>query len=666
MDTYRIWGGGFFAARSPPPRGEREWAARANGRSAVGFTFRAVRQYLLRHIGQLLAGGVLIVIANLIALVPAAILNQAIGVLQHNAGIGVLTRDALLLVAVAIAAGLFGFLARYVMNSASRYIEYEMRTDLFKHFQVLDLEYFQQRKIGDLVARATNDLSAVRQMLGPGISNLTNAVVAVIVTAIAMWSIDHQLTLYTLTVMPLITVLFIFVGRGIRRRFRKVQDQFGEVSARAQENFSGIRIVKAYAQEQHELEAFNRVNAKYVEFSISYARLNSLLWPSMYFISGLAVAILLWRGGVDVLNGRIQLGQLVQFNAYLAALSWPMIALGWTVNLFQQGSASLSRIEEVRGTAPAIADTTRTQREAIPARGDVELRDVSLRYGDSEHEALSGINLRVPAGTSLGIVGPTGAGKSSLVNLLARVYDVTSGAVLIDGHDVREIPLAALRRAIGYVPQETFLFSVAVRENVGFGVEQLSDARLERALVVSQLGKDVADFPHGVDTMVGERGVTLSGGQKQRAGIARAIAKDPLILLLDDALSSVDTNTEATILRELREFMRGRTSILIAHRISTVKDLDQIIVLDGGRIVERGTHAELLALGGLYAAMYRRQLLGEELEGDDDTLAIVGDMSAGGVDGAPDAVWRPDAAGKTSSASERRVWGDGPRHEGEE
>ncbi|HEX6797076.1 MAG TPA: ABC transporter ATP-binding protein [Ktedonobacterales bacterium] len=604
----------------------------------MGTTFRAVRQYMLRHLWLLLAGGVLIVIANLIALVPAAILNQAIGVLQNHEGAGALARDALLLVGVAVLAGVFSFFARYAINGVSRHIEYEMRSDLFKHFQVLDLEYFQQRKLGDLVARATNDLSAVRQMLGPGISNLTNAVVAVTVTAIVMWHIDRQLTLYTLTVMPLITVLFIVVGGGIRRRYRKVQDQFGEVSARAQENFSGIRVVKAYAQERHELEAFNRINAQYVAYSISYARLNSLLWPSMYFVSGLAVAILLWRGGVDVLSGRIQLGQLVQFNAYLAALSWPMIALGWTVNLFQQGSASLSRIEEVRGTAPAIADGALTDPEAVPTRGVVELRDVSLRYGEGEgeheHEALHGINLRVPAGTSLGIVGPTGAGKSSLVNLLARVYDVSGGAVLIDGRDVREIPLAALRRTIGYVPQETFLFSVAVRENVGFGVEHtLSDEKLERALQVSQLGKDLADFPHGADTMVGERGVTLSGGQKQRAGIARAVAKDPLILVLDDALSSVDTNTEATILRELRAFMRGRTSILIAHRISTVKDLDQIVVLDEGRIVERGAHAELLALGGLYAAMYRRQLLGEELEGGDDESLDLGDDTSG-LDGA--------------------------------
>jgi ATP-binding cassette subfamily B multidrug efflux pump len=415
----------------------------------------------------------------------------------------------------------------------------------------------------------------------------------------------------------------VLVGNAIRRRFRRVQDQFGEVSARAQENFAGIRVVKAYAQEEQEHAAFNRINAEYVRLSISFARVNSLLWPAMYFISGLAVVILLWRGGLDVIDGRIQLGQFVQFNSYLIALTWPLINLGWTVNLFQQGSASLSRIQEVRHTPPAIADGPETRADAIPARGEIEFRNVSLRYGDGP-DVLHDINLRVPAGGSLAIVGPTGAGKSSLVNLIPRVYDVTGGQVLLDGVDVRQIPVEALRHAIGYVPQETFLFSLSIAENVGFGMgdaEELDGERLAHAVEVSQLAKDLADFPSGATTMIGERGVTLSGGQKQRAGIARAIAKDPLLLILDDALSSVDTNTEAAILKGLREVMRGRTSIVIAHRISTIRDLDQIVVLDGGRIVERGTHRELLAHGGLYASMYRRQLLSEELEGDEEPPA---------------------------------------------
>ncbi|HEY7340603.1 MAG TPA: ABC transporter ATP-binding protein [Ktedonobacterales bacterium] len=594
-------------------------------------TLRAVSVYLLRHKYVLLAGGVLIIIANLIILLPPLLLQQAIDSLSQHEDAAALTRYALLIIGLGIIAGVFQFASRYVINSVSRHIEYEMRGDLFKHFQQLDLAYFQQRKIGDLVARATNDLSAVRMMLGPGISNLCNTTVALTVTAIAMLSIDAQLTLYSLTVMPLLSVFFFVVGRVIRVRFRQVQDQFGEVSARAQENFSGIRVVKAYAQEPHELAAFNTLNEEYVRRSISFARIDSLLWPAMYFLSGLAVAILLWRGGIDVIDGRITLGTLVRFNTYLAALAWPMIALGWTVNLLQQGAASTARIQEVRTAVPVIRDTEATDPNAAPTHGEIEFRHVALAYQNVE--VLHDINLHVPAGSSLGIVGPTGAGKSSLVNALARVFDVSGGAILIDGQDIRSIPLVKLRAAIGYVPQENFLFSLSIKENVGFGLEELDEQQLEYALDISQLGKDITDFPQGTQTLLGERGVTLSGGQKQRTGIARAVAKNPLILILDDAMSSVDTNTEAAILRGLRKVMEGRTSVVIAHRISTVKDLDQIIVLDDGQIIERGSHTELLALDGLYADMYRQQLLGEELDaGDGDGPGFDGEAEEAMVD----------------------------------
>lgn len=577
-------------------------------------TYRALKGYMLQYWPTLVAGFVCIVAANLVALIPAYLLQLVIDGLTHRMTSGTLLAFAAGIVGIAIVAGVLQFLSRYVVNSVSRRVEYDLRSDLFRHFQRLDLAYFQNAKLGDLVARGTNDLSAVRMMLGPGITNLCNTVVALAVTALAMIGVDVQLTLYSLSVMPLITVLFVVVRRGIEERFRKVQDQFGVVSARAQENFSGIRVVKAYAQEDHELASFNRSNDEYLRMSIAFARLNSLLWPSMYAIAGLAVAVLLWRGGVDVISGRIPLGALVRFNTYLVALAWPMIALGWTFNLFQQGIASMNRVREVMETEPAIADSARTRPDALPSAGAVEFRGVRLAYDG--HEVLHDISFTVPAGASLAIVGPTGAGKSSIVNLIPRVYDVSGGQVLVDGMDVREIPLAELRQVIGYVPQETFLFSISVAENVRFGLDG-EDARdpaeLEHALEVSQLGRDVADFPHGAETMIGERGVTLSGGQKQRAGIARAVARNPLILILDDALSSVDTNTEAEILKRLREVMSGRTSIVIAHRISTIKEMDQILVVDEGRIVERGSHQDLVALGGLYASMYRHQLLSEEL-----------------------------------------------------
>ncbi|HEX9414610.1 MAG TPA: ABC transporter ATP-binding protein [Ktedonobacterales bacterium] len=598
-------------------------------------TYRALRGYMARYWVLLVGGFAFIIAANLVALVPPLVIAHVIdGLNRRQLTTSDLPRYAALLVLVGLGAGILQFFSRYVVNSVSRRVEYDLRSALFRQFQRLDLEYFQNAKLGDLVARATNDLSQVRMMLGPGISNLCNTVVAFSLTAIVMISIDLRLTVYSLTVMPLITVLFVVLRHGIEQRYRRVQDQFGAVSAQAQENFSGIRVVKAYVQEQHELEAFDAANGQYVRMSISFARLNALLWPSMYAISGLAVALLLWRGGIDVITGRIALGQFVRFNAYLAALTWPMIALGWTFNLFQQGTASMSRVREVMDAPPAIADSALTRADAIPRSGEVEFQHVSLSYAG--HEVLHDISIHISAGSSLGIVGHTGAGKSSLVNLIPRVYDATEGQVLVDGVDVREIPLAALRSVIGYVPQETFLFSVSVAENVGFGVAELTHDQLEHALDVAQMQRDVADFPSGAQTMVGERGVTLSGGQKQRTGIARAVARDPLVLILDDALSSVDTNTEAEILKRLRAVMSGRTSIVIAHRISTVKHMDQIIVIEDGRIAERGTHATLVAAGGLYADMYRRQLLSDELAVEESLREEPGELqheSASGLSG---------------------------------
>jgi ATP-binding cassette, subfamily B, multidrug efflux pump len=569
----------------------------------------------------MIGGFLFLIAANVVALILPYLIGLAVDSLQSGTNSAVLLRYGLLIILVGLVQAILSYFGRFIQAKVSRNIEYELRANLFKHFEKLELDYFQHNKIGDLVARGINDLNAVRGLIGPGISNLMNTAVAFTVTTALMLTIDARLTLYAISVLPLISIVFIVVARRIEESYKSVQDQFGEVSAQAQENFSGIRTIKAYTQEEYELQAFRSASQEYVRRSIIYARFYALLWPAMFFLAGLASVILLWRGGLDVIAGRISLGQLVQFTGYLAQLTWPMIAFGWVVNLFQQGSASMKRINEVMDHQPTIVGPEESfDQNEEPLldhiQGKVEFRHVSFAYG--EREVLHDINITVNVGSSLAIVGPTGSGKSSLVNLLPRMFDASQGEVLIDDLDVRKIPLALLRREIGYVPQETFLFSVPLAENISFGVQTLSTERLQAVMQSAQLTKDVEDFPEGVTTMIGERGVTLSGGQKQRTSLARAVAKEPAILVLDDAMSSVDTHTEADILKHLQRVMQGRTTIIISHRCSTVKNLDHIVVIDEGSIVEEGTHNTLLQLGGLYAEMYRRQLIGEELEDTDN------------------------------------------------
>jgi ATP-binding cassette subfamily B protein len=461
------------------------------------------------------------------------------------------------------------------------------------------------------MARMTNDLSAIRQLLGPGVTSIVSSGLTFLFVAILMLQMDWQLGLVTLILLPLISVTFVVIGERLRDRFRLVQDQFGRISTRAQENFSGIRTIKAYAQEEAELEVFGAANREYQQLNLRYVLLSALVWPLMTLLLSLTVALVLIVGGQAVASGRLSLGDFVRFNAYLALLTWPMIALGWTVTLVQQGSASMARISEVLHRPPTIETKPKAQpRSAVV--GDIEFRNVGLRYGDTW--VLRNISLHIPRGSTTAIVGATGAGKTTLVNMIGRVLDPTEGQVLVDGHDVREWPLDTLRRGIGYVQQDTFLFSVPLYENVTFGRTEASEQQIDEALVVSQLVNDVPQFPQGLKTMIGERGVTLSGGQKQRAAIARAVLRDSTIMVLDDAMSSVDTHTAAEILRNLRRVMQGRTSILIAQRIATVKDADQIVVLHHGTIVEQGAHAELVQLNGRYAAMYKRELLQAELE----------------------------------------------------
>jgi len=596
--------------------------------------------YLGRHRTQLLLGSLCVAAGSIAAVVPPRFIGSIVDALTAGTTLDVVVRLALLMLLVSGLEAVFRAGGRYLMMNTSRFVEYDMRNDLFAHLQRLHIGYFQHQRIGDLMARMTNDLSAVRQMQGPGVMNVLATTMTFVFTIASMFALSVKLTLISIVLMPLVSLAFWTIGRRVHRKFERLQAQFSEMSTKAQENFSGIRVVKAFSQEQAEIASFARVNEEYVRRAIELRRTDGLIWPTMSFILGVAVLSALFVGGQDAIAGQLSLGQLIQFVAYVYLLSWPMIALGWVSNLFQQGWASLVRLQEIWNAQPAITDP----RDPVttPIRGAVELRNVSFAYGTAI--VLHDISFSVPAGGSLAIVGHTGSGKSSLVNLLPRLFDPQQGEVRIDGVDVKRYPIDQLRRAIGYVPQETFLFSVPLRENVGFGIEgTLTAAQLEWAGDVSQLNTDVADFPARYDTMIGERGVTLSGGQKQRAAIARAVAKDPRILILDDAMSAVDTYTEAEILRRLRGVMRERTSIIVAHRISTVKDADEILVLDEGRVAERGTHRELLERGGRYAQMYRRQLLEEELDVDTEQeeherrVREAEAESAGG--------WRPRPAG---------------------
>jgi ATP-binding cassette subfamily B protein len=572
--------------------------------------------YLGSHRLQLLVGVCLAAGSSLAAVVPPRFIGEIIDSLQSpKANFDDVLHLALLIVLFAGLEAVLRAGARYVMLDASRKAEYSMRNDLFAHLQRMHLAYFQHQRIGDLMARMTNDLTWVRQMMGPGIMQGSFTIMVFTFSVLSMISVSLKLTVIALILMPLASLTFWYIGRTVHVRFERLQAQFGDMSTKAQENFSGIRVVKAFSQEDAETKDFAKVNHEYFNRAVSLSAMQGLIWPSISFILGIAVLSVLYVGGQDAIRGELSIGELVQFVAYLYLLQMPMINIGWISNMFQAGWASLGRLQELFDAVPKITDPIDPVTAAI--KGEVEFRNVSFAYGQTIE--LHDISFKVPAGGSLAIVGPTGSGKSTVVNLIPRLFDVQQGEVLIDGIDIRRRPLEQLRRAVGYVPQETFLFSVPLRENVGFGLdEKLTDPQLDWAGDVSQLNKDVEDFPARYDTMIGERGVTLSGGQKQRAAIARAVAKDPRILILDDALSAVDTYTEAEILRRMRGVMRERTSIVVAHRISTVKDADEILVLHEGRIVERGSHRVLLEHGGLYAQMYRRQLLEEELEVDEE------------------------------------------------
>jgi ATP-binding cassette subfamily B multidrug efflux pump len=574
--------------------------------------------YMRRYSRSYVWGGIAAVLSNAVWIFFPKVIGSAIDDLNHGVTREKIFHFAAMLVGIAVLKGIFLFYTRWILIGISREIEFDLRNDLFLQLEKQPAAYYQHRRTGDIMARMTNDLSAVRMLLGPAIMYSANTVLFSIGALYFLLRISPMLTLVALVPLPLASILVQAMGRKIHERFERIQAMFSDISAQAQENFSAARLVRAFAQEEAQTAAFEQSNQEYIRRGLRLVQLMGMLWPTLEFTLGLAMMIVLLVGGHEVLSHRITVGNFTAFATYTLMLTWPIIALGWVVNLFERGTASVTRIHELLAEEPSIDDRDAdiALAEEHPIYGEIEFRHLTFAYDEgSVFPVLRDVSLTIPAGSSLALVGPTGAGKTTLINLIPRVYDAPPGTVFIDGRSVREYPLEVLRESIGFVPQETFLFSETIRENILFGAPDASAEQMLSAAEAAHIRTEFDEFPHGFETMVGERGLTLSGGQKQRSALARALVRDPKILILDDALASVDTYTEERILEELRQRMQGRTTILISHRVSTVRNADRIAVLAGGRIAELGTHDELLARGGYYAGLYEKQQLEEELAG---------------------------------------------------
>jgi ATP-binding cassette subfamily B multidrug efflux pump len=575
-------------------------------------------RYMARYRWGYVWGTLSLVATNAIWVIFPKILERAVNDLNHPDLDAAALRQKIifyagLLIGIALLKGVFLYASRWILIGISREIEFDLRNDLFRTLEKQDAGYYQRYRTGDIMARLTNDLNAVRQLLGPAIMYSANTVLFSAFALYFLLRISPWLTLVALAPMPIASVLVQYFGARIHERFERIQASFSEITSHAQENFSGARLVRAFAREDSQIESFETANKEYIRRALRLVQLMGMLWPTLEFVLGVSLAITLFAGGRLVLQHRIDVGSFVAFNTYMILLTFPIIAVGWVINLFQRGTASVARIDEILRSEPSIDD--RDADKSIPSdlrlRGEIEFRGLGFSHGETK--VLSEITLKVPAGSTLAIVGPTGSGKTTLINLIPRLLDVGDGMLFIDGRPIRSYPLAVLRSNIGVVPQETFLFSETIRENLCFGAPDASEAQMLEAAEAAHIRREFEEFPQGFETIVGERGVTLSGGQKQRSSIARALLRRPRILILDDALASVDTYTEERILQGLKGYATDCTTILISHRVSTVRDADQIAVLSHGRIAEIGTHEQLLARHGYYADLYEKQLLEEEL-----------------------------------------------------
>ena len=573
-----------------------------------------LKKYFARYKKKLFLGFIFILLSNAGSVYVPLLLKDSINALQENVNPGELLNYGLMIVGASLFAGFFRFLIRETIIVVSREIEFDLRKDFWVHIQKLPLRYFQNTSTGNIMAHATNDINAVRMFLGPAVMYSTDTFVRLVIVLTIMILLNVELTIYSLLPLPFLSIVVFILGKKIHQKFTLIQEKFSELTTIVQENFSGIRVIKAYVREESEKEKYAENSKDYLNKKMSLVRVQALIMPILFLITGVSIIIVIWLGGIKVINGEMNLGEMTAFIVYLGILIWPMIAVGWVINIVQQAEASMKRVNNIFAQPYEIDDSNNTDHSISTLKGNIEFKNVSFRYNENLPEIIKNINLKIPAGSSLAIMGYTGSGKTSFINLIPRLYDCTEGEVLIDGKNVKTIPLGTLRTNIGMVQQEPFLFSDSVINNISYGLNEIDETHVKRVSEIAKFDDDVKQFPNKYKTMVGERGITFSGGQKQRCSLARALAIDPQILILDDSFSAIDTHTEEEILKNLKEYLKGKTGIIISHRISTVKDADKIIVLDDNKIAEEGTHESLIALGGIYADLYYKQLLEEELK----------------------------------------------------